>query len=92
MAIPRIHSELIKAWADGAEIEFLDNEKQWVPIDQPCWAPRLTYRIREKSYPKTTMTDQQLINVWDSQPKGMWPDGLRLVANEAIKRYIQENE
>lgn len=42
------HSELIKAWADGAEIEYYDLiEKKWCLIMNPSWKSDLDYRVKE---------------------------------------------
>ena len=92
MAIPQIHAELIKRWADGEQIEFLDWDGNLVVTDRPAWAPGTTYRIREKSYPKTTLTDKELCAVWNKTGANQWPEQLRHVADAALKRYIQEQE
>ena len=39
------HAELIKAWADGAEIEHLTNDG-WENINAPKWLNSATYRIK----------------------------------------------
>lgn len=41
------HSESIKAWLDGAEVEFYDGKK-WVYIENPVFIERLEYRIKPK--------------------------------------------
>ena len=41
----RKHAELIKAWADGAEIEVLDNDS-WRESKFPSWNDGLSYRIK----------------------------------------------
>lgn len=43
-----IHSEVIKAWADGAEIQFHSIIKGWVDIDNniPNWSPFIKYRVK----------------------------------------------
>lgn len=41
------HAELIKAWADGAEIEVLKGEN-WVYNSNPDWAPAHNYRVKPK--------------------------------------------
>jgi len=41
------HAELIKAWADGAEIEILCNSG-WVSEDNPEWYPEHKYRIKHE--------------------------------------------
>lgn len=44
---PRKHAELIKAWADGAEIEYKDKYlSQWTGTDRPCWHESTTYRVK----------------------------------------------
>jgi hypothetical protein len=42
------HSEVIKAWADGAEIEeYRPNLNQWIePEPYPIWDARFSYRIK----------------------------------------------
>lgn len=41
------HAELIHKWADGAEIEYYDKDKEkWRPVDLPSWNPQKAYRIR----------------------------------------------
>lgn len=44
---PRKHSELIKAWADGAEIEgYEPGTGKWIPISTPSWRKDADYRIK----------------------------------------------
>jgi hypothetical protein len=44
---PRKHSELIKAWADGADVEWYDpGTKKWTPISGPPWREDAEYRIK----------------------------------------------
>ena len=56
---PHKHAELIKAWADGAEIQCYDSnprEHIWVDcIPQPSWHENVKYRI--KPQPKPDYTD-----------------------------------
>lgn len=47
--IPRPHAELIKAWADGAEIEHYNlDEGRWIKNTFPFWSPSVKYRIRQE--------------------------------------------
>ena len=46
MATPLKHAELIKAWADGAEIQFLRNSGKWETITNPVWHPEADYRVK----------------------------------------------
>ena len=43
---PQKHAELIKAWADGAEIEMKVSEWHWVYIHKPHWDDDIEYRIK----------------------------------------------
>jgi len=42
---PHKHAELIKAWADGAEIEVKNEDGTWEPT-KPLWHPNNVYRIK----------------------------------------------
>ena len=48
---PRIHAEVIKAWADGAEIEYKE-DGHWFLIDKPTWQGATEYRVRITPAPK----------------------------------------
>ena len=43
---PHVHADLIKAWADGAEIETVFNER-WETIKCPNWYSDCKYRIKD---------------------------------------------
>jgi hypothetical protein len=49
-----VHAELIKAWADGAEIEFLNTfstEPSWKEASHPCWTLDTKYRVKPRPKP-----------------------------------------
>lgn len=49
---PHKHAELIKAWADGAEIECKFLSGVWRTVDYPDWAnPDEEYRIKPEPKP-----------------------------------------
>jgi hypothetical protein len=53
---PHKHAELIKAWADGAEIEFSESlYGDWIPTKQPEWSEKLNYRIKPEPKPDWCM-------------------------------------
>jgi hypothetical protein len=58
----RWHKE-IKAWADGAEIEFLENG-WWLDAGEPEWNEDCKYRI--KKHPK----DQQYLYAYERKDNG----------------------
>lgn len=44
---PHVHAEVIKAWADGAEIEIFDKYlNKWRDVKFPCVCGEYTYRIK----------------------------------------------
>jgi hypothetical protein len=44
---PHIHAEVIKAWADGAAIEFrLDSSHAWNQTIEPTWYVGSEYRVK----------------------------------------------
>lgn len=50
---PHVHAEVIKAWADGAEIEFYDfYAKKWFSFSNSenicSWNPNMLYRVKPK--------------------------------------------
>ena len=48
---PHKHARLIKAWADGAEIEFRDAEcHRWMRVENPTWQNCFDYRIKPASF------------------------------------------
>lgn len=51
VAQPRPHAEVIKAWADGAEIEFYNPAfSSWASVECPAWVEEFQYRVKpEKS-------------------------------------------
>jgi len=51
MGTPHLHREIIKAWADGAEIQTrLDASVMWTDVvsDSPSFSPTFEYRIKPK--------------------------------------------
>lgn len=49
MTKPHKHADVIKAWADGAKIQFY-NCGCWCDVDtkNPCWYDTVEYRIKPK--------------------------------------------
>ena len=51
------HAELIKAWADGAEIETRPySDAGWFPIEEPHWHSGREYRIKPEPKPDVVET------------------------------------
>lgn len=75
MKTPHKHAELIKAWADGAEIEYRDRHNDWVSLPR-CgdWDAHPDFEYRIKPEPKP---DVVLIRRVDIQclPSDCFPNG-----------------
>jgi len=50
MKQPHKHAALIKAWADGAEIEAYDGNR-WLETLKPQWNEKFLYRIKPEPKP-----------------------------------------
>ena len=56
MKKPHKHAELIKAWADGAEIQFLAvSNGAWTDSKWPSWEDDLIYRIKPEPKPDVVL-------------------------------------
>jgi len=52
MKTPHKHAELIKAWADGEEIQWRsDYSTDWETTSSPSWARHIEYRIKPEPKP-----------------------------------------
>jgi hypothetical protein len=48
---PHIHAEIIKAWADGAQIQYKNEDMiSWedMPVCNPNWFESVDYRVKPK--------------------------------------------
>ena len=52
MKTPHKHADLIKAWADGAEIEEQHLKKDWQPFNDGHWMQTDSWNYRIKPKPK----------------------------------------
>lgn len=54
---PHVHAEIIKAWADGAEIQFHTGGKfgTWDDTTNPIWNPQFKYRIKPEPKPDVVL-------------------------------------
>lgn len=48
---PHVHAEQIKAWADGAEIQYRTSTA-WVDVNTPRWYVSGEYRIKPRTFKK----------------------------------------
>ena len=88
---PHKHAEIIKDWAEGAEIEarFPPNGV-WVPATKPAWDEHTEYRVKPVPAVETNMTGQDL-GMFCS-PGGSWISDARDIANAAIARALADGQ
>jgi hypothetical protein len=104
---PHKHKSLIVAWSDGAIIQYWNTYAtvpHWVDVvdNKPEWDEGTEYRIKpEKEYPKSTLDYDDLCKLVNRAAQEHRKEGThqgiqtfiaRIVADAAVKRYIQENE
>lgn len=52
MKTPRKHAEIIKQWADGAQIEYYCTQaEKWQEVDHPIWNITTEYRVKPEVKP-----------------------------------------
>ena len=80
MKTPHKHAELIKAWADGDEIEVLDHDKWW-SVPSPFWTEERQYRIKPEPKPdfvreyKGNIATLRFADYWESPDLRLTFDG-----------------
>lgn len=99
---PHKHADVIKAWADGAEIQTRDIGGTWVECNDPRWFEVSEYRTKPEptKYPPTRMTHKELIiergqvgyEREEIEPHSLQAIALERVANAAIARAIQDGD
>jgi hypothetical protein len=94
MTKPHKHAELIKAWADGAEIEGRqDSTLPWRVWREPAWNRDFEYRIKPAApVVETKMTDDELESAYDAKNGKGWYCRVRAIANAAIARAIADGQ
>jgi hypothetical protein len=92
---PHKHAEVIKAWADGAEIECRRNKHlAWVSApSHPAWLLDVEYRVKPlREFPKTSLSEEDFKRLLNINRGIMSPAMEKIIADEAIKQYILDQE
>jgi hypothetical protein len=66
MNTPKLHADMIKAWADGYGIEAYNPERgQWISVPEPGWFDDIEYRVRpgEIEHHKEPIFREYFVNV-----------------------------
>jgi hypothetical protein len=91
--VPHVHSEIIKAWADGETIEYSCNGfDDWSVNQTPLWDDKFKYRVKpDLTYPETTLTVKLLHSKFYACVCSV-DFSLVHIANEAIKHFITSGD
>ncbi len=84
----RPHADIIKAWADGADIEWYDpGTKKWTPISGPTWREDNKYRIKTtKDLVCHINSDGEIISVGSGNLSLTFNNLGELISAEVIKK------
>lgn len=65
MKTPHKYAALIKAWADGAEIEWqYPANAEWKTCDRPAWREQVGYRIKPEQEPDVVLYFRHCVQWW----------------------------
>ena len=56
-----VHADLIHAWAEGAEIQWQEEDGTWHDLENPTWGASCVYRINPR-----TVKREGLVNVLEA--------------------------
>jgi len=89
---PHRHAEIIHAYAEGAQVEYLNFSGEWCSANYPDFDPEVKYRIKPEppKYPLTRYSETELAVI--CHDGGRKKPSLTDVANAAIARCIQDGD
>lgn len=90
--VPHVHAEVIKAYADGAQIEFRHApNREWEGVAQPHFDVGTEYRIKPEppAYPVTQMSIAELTRAYNDNQH---INGLAGIANTALRHAIDAGQ
>ena len=87
MKKPHKHADVIKAWADGADIQWRpDSSSAWADMrTNPSWFEGCEYRVKPEKKPDVAIyvhivRNHELLRGWDFfKPSNEMPANLRLI-------------
>lgn len=84
---PHVHAEMIKAWADGADIEYQAVSGEWFHINSPAWYANDIYRIKLKKTPGQLLYEVFVVgrSNWEAQTDPVWRGEYEQWAKDFIK-------
>ena len=92
----RPHYDLRIAHANGADIEcYRGDTNSWHTCECPSWFPDQQYRIAipkvpERIFPVTSLSDEELVDIYCSTDGFFSVDKYRAIANAALRRQYED--
>ena len=71
------HADVIKAWADGAEIEYRSISGRWLPASTLNWSVNCDYRVKPKPHIHQALKDAHAkgaVIQYYTKGDGVWRD------------------
>jgi hypothetical protein len=93
--VPHKHAEVIRAWADGATVQFqFYATKEWADDLAPQFHAERKYRVKpEKVYPVTQMTIADFNSALAGDRESLVSEGTAIrIANAALRHAIEANQ
>lgn len=91
---PHKHAELIKAWADGVEIEYFNDG--WHFRECPAWDEDTVYRIKpQPAVPEISLTSSEIVDYFDAYDADIRPSIIataKYVYEQSIKAAIAQGK
>jgi len=91
---PHKHAELIKAWADGAEIEYRSmNYDNWISIKTPTWHDHFEYRIKPQPVIEKKFIFAKHFETKNTNFKAeIWPEGSNYIGEAIIQVTLTDGK
>jgi len=74
MGTPHKHAEIIKAWADGAIVQYSGIAGQWITLNDPYFSAEGAYRIKPEPKPDVSFYARLELDNLPKRVKVMMPD------------------
>lgn len=87
---PHKHAELIKAWADGAEIEAFDTfTGKWYSVS-PTWNTEVQYRVRPEPQWYDNITEQGVLCFVSDKESPPQPNKIALIFKKKDRGFCAD--
>ncbi len=84
------HAELIKAWADGAVIEYKVHNGGWVALEHPSWDDHNEYRIKPTQPVVRWKWAYQFNTFWYESEQFFTEEEIQFVGNYIKLEYTRQ--